>query len=56
MPTVYEDATRKIEFMEKLRPVIPDRYVWHIKYNNLIQDISIAESGLVGGDVWYGFR
>jgi hypothetical protein len=49
MPKVYENESRKIEFMNELKRVVPDRFVWHIKYSNLIQDISIAESGLIRG-------
>jgi hypothetical protein len=49
MPKIYESEPHRIEFMSGLKSVVPDRFVWHIKYANLIQDISIAESGLVKG-------
>jgi hypothetical protein len=49
MPKLYVNEPHRIEFMSRLKSVVPDRFVWHIKYANLIQDISIAESGLVKG-------
>jgi hypothetical protein len=50
MPKIYENEDNRKNFNPSImRAVKPARYVWHVKKLRLLEDISIAESGLLKG-------
>lgn len=50
MPKIYESEDDRKNFNPSImKAVMPARYVWHVKKLRLLEDISIAESGLLKG-------